>query len=285
MEAVLSSQMSSSQNMENHIELIAKRILEEPLSHIPSNTAPLQDVEEQLITFPMFMDDDDRTAQEPRSPLPKDFNNFYRIQVKWKKGVLNSFTSVTKRRNRAPFSRDLSQIVGLTLALLVGSEFFGTSKPKTYSDENSPRKVSANSRWNSGGNPNRAKKRVNFGGRKNNPNQLGASSLLRVEDNDEADESYNPSDDEEDEASAQNTIPMDTFQTEMQTAFELLRINQEVQGMQLTEIVQFTRRYADELAHRRASIDHQKVMLAYLCQRFMPDQGSIRGGGMDFGPR
>ncbi|KAI5653416.1 hypothetical protein M9H77_30603 [Catharanthus roseus] len=52
-----------------------------------------------------------------------------------------------------------------------------------------------------------------------------------VQDDDyEADESYNPSDDE-DEADAQNTILMDAFQTKMQTAFEKLRINQEIQGM------------------------------------------------------
>ncbi|KAI5676129.1 hypothetical protein M9H77_07079 [Catharanthus roseus] len=104
-------------------------------------------------------------------------------------------------------------------------------------------------------------------------------------DDDEADESYNPSDDEEYEAGAQNTILIDVFQTEMQTAFEQLRINQEVQGMWLTEIVESTHRYADESAHQRASTDRQEVMLAQVCQRFMPDQGNSGGGGTDFGPQ
>ncbi|KAI5681854.1 hypothetical protein M9H77_03082 [Catharanthus roseus] len=68
MEAVLRSQMASFQNMENHIELkpiLSQRIIEELLSHITRNTITLQDVEEQVMTFPMFMDDDDETAQEP----------------------------------------------------------------------------------------------------------------------------------------------------------------------------------------------------------------------------
>ncbi|KAI5664513.1 hypothetical protein M9H77_23836 [Catharanthus roseus] len=65
MEVVLRSQTASFQNMENHIKLIAKRIIEEPLSHIPSNMIILRDVEEQVMTFPMIMDDDDETAQEP----------------------------------------------------------------------------------------------------------------------------------------------------------------------------------------------------------------------------
>ncbi|KAI5681766.1 hypothetical protein M9H77_02994 [Catharanthus roseus] len=50
-----------------HIELIANRIVEEPLSQITSNTVTLQDVKEQVMTFPIFMDDDDddENAQEP----------------------------------------------------------------------------------------------------------------------------------------------------------------------------------------------------------------------------
>ncbi|KAI5664418.1 hypothetical protein M9H77_23741 [Catharanthus roseus] len=64
MEAVLRSQIASFQNMENHIELIAKRIVEEQLSHIPSNMITLRDVEEQVMTFPKFIDDDDEIAQE-----------------------------------------------------------------------------------------------------------------------------------------------------------------------------------------------------------------------------
>ncbi|KAI5675752.1 hypothetical protein M9H77_06702 [Catharanthus roseus] len=52
--------------MENHIKLIAKRIVEVPLSNIPSNTVTFQDVEEQGMMFRMFMDDDDEIAQEPK---------------------------------------------------------------------------------------------------------------------------------------------------------------------------------------------------------------------------
>ncbi|KAI5653305.1 hypothetical protein M9H77_30492 [Catharanthus roseus] len=70
---------------------------------------------------------------------------------------------------------------------------------------------------------------------------IGASSSQLVEDDDEA----KASDDEEDKVGTQNTIPMDAFQIEMRTAFEQLQINQEVQGMQLTEIVEFTRRSVD----------------------------------------
>ncbi|KAI5662012.1 hypothetical protein M9H77_21335 [Catharanthus roseus] len=107
----------------------------------------------------------------------------------------------------------------------------------------------------------------------------GACSL---EDDDEADESYDPSDDEDDEADARIIIPTDAFQTKMQTAFEQLQITQEIYETQLAEIVESTRRYADELAHHRASIDRQKMMLTRLCNRFLPDQGRSRGGGVDF---
>ncbi|KAI5653470.1 hypothetical protein M9H77_30657 [Catharanthus roseus] len=62
---------------------------------------------------------------------------------------------------------------------------------------------------------------------------LGSSSSQPVEDDDEADKSYNLSNEKKDEAGAQNMIPMDAFQIELQTAFEPLRINQEIQGMQL----------------------------------------------------
>ncbi|KAI5676319.1 hypothetical protein M9H77_07269 [Catharanthus roseus] len=62
----------------------------------------------------------------------------------------------------------------------------------------------------------------------NYPNRPGTSFSQPVEDDDKADQSYNPSDEEEDEASAPNTIPMDAFQIEMQTAFEQVRINQEI---------------------------------------------------------
>ncbi|KAI5652322.1 hypothetical protein M9H77_29509 [Catharanthus roseus] len=68
-------------------------------------------------------------------------------------------------------------------------------------------------------------------------------------DDNEADESYNTSDDEEDEAVGQHTILMDAFQTKTRTAFEQLCINHEIQGLQLMEIVESTCRYADELAY------------------------------------
>ncbi|KAI5677231.1 hypothetical protein M9H77_08181 [Catharanthus roseus] len=51
---------------------------------------------------------------------------------------------------------------------------------------------------------------------------IGSSSSQPVEDDNEADESYDPLDDEDDEADAQITIPMDAFQIEMRTAFEQL---------------------------------------------------------------
>ncbi|KAI5661363.1 hypothetical protein M9H77_20686 [Catharanthus roseus] len=59
----------------------------------------------------------------------------------------------------------------------------------------------------------------------------------------------------------------------MQIAFELLRVTQEIQGAQLAEIIESTRRYANELAYQRASIHHQEVMMAHLCCEFMPNQG------------
>ncbi|KAI5681095.1 hypothetical protein M9H77_02322 [Catharanthus roseus] len=114
---------------------------------------------------------------------------------------------------------------------------------------------------------------------------MGVSFSQLVEDDDEVDESYNLLDDEEDEAGAQNIILMDAFQTEMRTALEKLGIDKEIHRMQLTEIVESTHCYADELVHQRASIDYQEVMLARLCQRFIPDQGSSRGGESDFGPQ
>ncbi|KAI5668599.1 hypothetical protein M9H77_18452 [Catharanthus roseus] len=72
--------------------------------------------------------------------------------------------------------------------------------------------------------------------KKTTQTSLRASSSQAVEDDDEAGESYNTSDDEEDEA-------------EMRTTFEQLWINQEIQGIQLTKIVESTRCYVDELAH------------------------------------
>ncbi|KAI5675839.1 hypothetical protein M9H77_06789 [Catharanthus roseus] len=90
---------------------------------------------------------------------------------------------------------------------------------------------------------------------------LGASSSQPVKDDDEAYESYNPLDNEEDEASAKNTVPMDAFQMEMQTAFEQLWITQQIHGMHFMEMVESTRRYVDEFARQQASIDRQEVML------------------------
>ncbi|KAI5676629.1 hypothetical protein M9H77_07579 [Catharanthus roseus] len=92
---------------------------------------------------------------------------------------------------------------------------------------------------------------------------IGASSSQPSEDDDEAESSY----DEEDEIDTQNTIPMDAFQIEMQTAFEQLWINQEIQEMQLNKIVKSTCHYADELEHQRASIDRQEF-LKISCIRF-----------------
>ncbi|KAI5664094.1 hypothetical protein M9H77_23417 [Catharanthus roseus] len=71
---------------------------------------------------------------------------------------------------------------------------------------------------------------------------IGVSSLHPVEGDDEVE--------------ASNDMDENTF--------EQLQINQEIQGMLLTEIVESTRRYANELAHQRASIDCQEVMLAHL---------------------
>ncbi|KAI5671747.1 hypothetical protein M9H77_12111 [Catharanthus roseus] len=56
----------------------ARMIIEKPVSNIPSNMVPLWDIEEKVKMFPMFMDDEDETAQGleestfPRSqePLP-----------------------------------------------------------------------------------------------------------------------------------------------------------------------------------------------------------------------
>ncbi|KAI5672246.1 hypothetical protein M9H77_12610 [Catharanthus roseus] len=70
-----------SHNMENHIELLARMIIEIPLSNAPSNTVTLRDVEEQVITFPMFMDDRMKLLKNRRSPLPNYFKNLYRIQA------------------------------------------------------------------------------------------------------------------------------------------------------------------------------------------------------------
>ncbi|KAI5681059.1 hypothetical protein M9H77_02286 [Catharanthus roseus] len=103
--------------------------------------------------------------------------------------------------------------------------------------------------------------------KKTTQTSIGAPSLQPVEDDDEVDDSYHPSDDEEDE-----------------TTFEQLWINQEIQWIQLTKLVESTCRYADELAYQRASIDRQEVILARLCKRFRPDQGNSRGGDIDFGP-
>ncbi|KAI5664431.1 hypothetical protein M9H77_23754 [Catharanthus roseus] len=59
---------------------------------------------------------------------------------------------------------------------------------------------------------------------------LGKSSSQPVEDDEEANESYNLSNDEDDEAGAQTTIPIDAFQTEMWISFEQLQITQEIYG-------------------------------------------------------
>ncbi|KAI5653174.1 hypothetical protein M9H77_30361 [Catharanthus roseus] len=69
----------------------------------------------------------------------------------------------------------------------------------------------------------------------------------------------------------------------MRTAFEQLHVTQDIRGAHLAKIMESTRRYADELAHQRASINRQEVILARLFSRFLPDQGNSRGGGAKFG--
>ncbi|KAI5681062.1 hypothetical protein M9H77_02289 [Catharanthus roseus] len=64
-EEIQRSQGASFQNMESQIKLLATMIAEKLLSNIPSNTVTLRDVKEQVITFQMFMDDEDETTQEP----------------------------------------------------------------------------------------------------------------------------------------------------------------------------------------------------------------------------
>ncbi|KAI5649183.1 hypothetical protein M9H77_35188 [Catharanthus roseus] len=50
----------------------------------------------------------------------------------------------------------------------------------------------------------------------------------------------------------------------MWAAFEQLHVAQDIHGAQLAEIVESTRRYANELAYQRVSIDRQEVMLSQL---------------------
>ncbi|KAI5650404.1 hypothetical protein M9H77_36409 [Catharanthus roseus] len=59
--------------MENQIEPLARMIVERPLSNIPSNTVTLRDIEEQVMTFLMFMDDEDETVQELEECTPQEF--------------------------------------------------------------------------------------------------------------------------------------------------------------------------------------------------------------------
>ncbi|KAI5680810.1 hypothetical protein M9H77_02037 [Catharanthus roseus] len=150
--------------MENQIELVAKMIVERPLSNIPSNTVTLWGVEEQVMTFPMFMDDKDETAQE-----------------------LEESTSL---RSQEPLL--ITTVVEEKFLLLVMSIL---QENEDYQQDSS---------------------------KKTTQTSLGTSSSQPVEDDDEADESYNPSNDEEHEADAQNKVSMDSFQTEMRTAFKQL---------------------------------------------------------------
>ncbi|KAI5669020.1 hypothetical protein M9H77_18873 [Catharanthus roseus] len=76
---------------------------------------------------------------------------------------------------------------------------------------------------------------------------------------------------------------MGAFLTEMQPAFKHLRVTQDIHGDQLAEIVESTCRYVDELAHHRASIDRQEVILARLCKKFMPDKDNSGSGRANFG--
>ncbi|KAI5680963.1 hypothetical protein M9H77_02190 [Catharanthus roseus] len=59
----------------------------------------------------------------------------------------------------------------------------------------------------------------------------------------------------------------------MWNAFEQFPFTQDIHKAQLAEIVESTCRYADVLAHQRASMNRQEVMLAHVCSGFMPDQG------------
>ncbi|KAI5650042.1 hypothetical protein M9H77_36047 [Catharanthus roseus] len=73
MEAVMRSQTASLHNIENQIEQLARMIIEKPPSNAPSNMTTLRDVEEQVLTFPMFMDDKDGTAYELEESTPQRF--------------------------------------------------------------------------------------------------------------------------------------------------------------------------------------------------------------------
>ncbi|KAI5663564.1 hypothetical protein M9H77_22887 [Catharanthus roseus] len=73
MEAIQKSHAASLHNIEKQIELLPKIIVEEPFSNIPSNTVTLWDEDEQEITFPMFMDDKDDTAQELKESTSQGF--------------------------------------------------------------------------------------------------------------------------------------------------------------------------------------------------------------------
>ncbi|KAI5663961.1 hypothetical protein M9H77_23284 [Catharanthus roseus] len=88
------------------------------------------------------------------------------------------------------------------------------------------------------------------------------------------------SDDESYDLSGENdpsTAPMAAFQNEMQTNFERLLVTQDIYGAQLVDIMESAHRYADELAHHRASI-YRKVILARLWKKFIPDESSSAGG-------
>ncbi|KAI5664398.1 hypothetical protein M9H77_23721 [Catharanthus roseus] len=67
------SQTASFHNMEIQIELLAKMIIEKLPGNAPNNTITLHDVEEQVMKFPMFMDDENETAQEQEESTPQRF--------------------------------------------------------------------------------------------------------------------------------------------------------------------------------------------------------------------
>ncbi|KAI5681899.1 hypothetical protein M9H77_03127 [Catharanthus roseus] len=107
--------------------------------------------------------------------------------------------------------------------------------------------------------------------KKTTQTSIRVSSLQPDDEDNEDGESYDPSDNEDPPTK--------------RTAFEQLLVTQDIHGAQLAEIVELTRCYADEFTHQRASIDHQEVMLACMCSRFMPDQDNSRDSGTDFGPQ
>ncbi|KAI5666342.1 hypothetical protein M9H77_16195 [Catharanthus roseus] len=75
---------------------------------------------------------------------------------------------------------------------------------------------------------------------------------------------------------ASSSQPAD--ERKMRATFEQFCLTQDIYGAKLEEIVKYIRPYVDMLAYQSAAIDCQEVMLAQLCNQFLPDQGSNGGG-------